>query len=65
MRVGKSMTKFMVFFQYFVISLLLIGAILFLFQKMYLQSGVYAALGALFLGYVLLEKKKHNQTEKV
>ena len=59
------MAKFMIFFQYFVIGLLMIGGILFLFEKMYLQSGVYAALGALFLGYVLFEKKKHNSTENV
>lgn len=64
MRVGKNMEKFIGFFQYIVIGLLAMGAVLFLFQNLYLQSGVYAALGALFMAYVLFEKKNTKNIKK-
>lgn len=49
-------------FQLIVITLLLIGAILFLLEKQYLQFFVYAGFGLLFLGYNLLVRRK--QIEK-
>lgn len=52
------MNKITAISQYIVIGLLGIGATLFLVQNRFLQSGVYAGFGILFLGYHLLEKKK-------
>ena len=58
------MNKITVFFQYFIISLLLIGAAVFLIQQEYLQAAVYSALGALFLGYSYSENKKENKQKQ-
>ena len=59
------MIKITVFFQYFVFSLLLIGAAVFLIQQEYLQAAVYGALGALFLVYSYLENKKEYKQKQI
>ncbi len=52
------MSKITGIFQLIVVGLLLMGAIIFLFQKHYLQFGVYAGFGLLFFGYNLLVRRK-------
>ncbi len=59
------MIKFTMFFQYFVISLLLIGAVVFLIQQEYLKAAVYGAIGALFLAYSYSENKKENKQKQI
>lgn len=59
------MNKMTVFFQFFVVTLLLVGTIIFIFRLEFIQAIVYGALGLLFFGYALLEYKKIKNKNKV